>query len=141
MSEEMAVTGDAAGSDAAVVEQPQRSKGSWLDGPGDLVEMDLPIEATGDTVTVRGLSAGQLASIQDQCRTLVADRIELDTVRMLALKFMHGVVEPKFTEAEANVISHKWGPAFDLVTSEIDRLTKADQADIDAARRRFRPRR
>jgi hypothetical protein len=124
-----------------VIDQPRREKSSWLEGPGDLQEMDLPIEAVGDTVTVRGLSAGQLCFIQDSCRTLVGERLEVDTVRMTVLKFAAGVVEPKFSESEANQIAHKFGPAFDLVVGEIDKMTKADQKDIDAARRRFRPRR
>jgi hypothetical protein len=130
-----------AASDGEVVDAPPRSKDSWLNGAGDLREVDIPVASVGDTVTVRGLSAGQLAFIQDRCRKLVGDRLEVDTVKMAAMKFAEGVIDPKFSEVEANMISHKWGPAFDLVVSEIDHLTRATPEDIEAAKARFRPRR
>ena len=121
--------------------QPQLDKSSWLNGATDLEETDVLVESLGGTVRVRALSAGDLARITDQCLSMKGDVAKVDSQRMGVLKFATGVIEPKFDEAEANVISHRFGKAFSLVVGVIDELSKASEEDIAKAQRRFRPRR
>lgn len=126
---------------ADVVDAPRFDKQSWLDGPGDLDEVEVHVDAIGDSVTVRALTAGQLASIQDQCLHMKNDVMKVDSQRMGVLKFARGVVNPVFSEDEANVIAHKFGRSFSLVVGVIDEISKASEEDVQHARRRFRPRR
>lgn len=124
-----------------VVAAPRFDKTSWLTGATDLEEGEIYIEAVGDTVRVRALSAGQLARIQDQCLSMKGETAKVDSQRMAILKFVAGVIEPKFDEQEANVIAHRFGKAFSLVVDLIDEVSKASEEDVAAARARFRPRR
>ena len=122
-----------------VVEQPRFDKQSWLSGATDLEETEVYIEALNDSVKVRALSAGQLARITDQCLSMKGDVAKVDSQRMGVLKFVAGVIEPKFDENEANVINHRFGRAFSLVVGVIDEISKASEEDIAKAQRRFRP--
>lgn len=122
-------------------DQPRLDKGSWLNGATDLEEAEVYVEAVNDHVKIRALSAGQHARIQSQCLTMKGDAAKVDTQRLGVLKFVAGVIEPKFDEQEANVISHQFGPSFELVIKAIDELSGATEADVQAAMRRFRPRR
>jgi len=126
---------------ADVVDAPRFDKQSWLDGPGDLDEVEVHVDAIGGSVTVRALTAGQLATVQDQCLHMKNDVMKVDSQRMAVLKFARGVIEPQFTEDEANVIAHKFGRSFNLVVGVIDEISKASEEDVQKARRRFRPRR
>lgn len=124
-----------------VIDQPRLDKQSWLNGATDLEEAEVHVEAVGDSVKIRALSAGQLARIQSQCLSMKGDVAKVDSQRMGVLKFCAGVVEPKFDEQEANVISHQFGPSFSLVLQAIDELSGASEEDVQRAMRRFRPRR
>jgi hypothetical protein len=127
--------------DPVVIDQPAFSKDSWLTGGSDLQEGEVQVDAISDSVKVRALSAGQLARIQDQCVTMKRDVASMDTRRMQVLTFVAGVVEPQFTEQEANQICHRYGPAFTLVVDTINQISQASDEDVERARRRFRPRR
>lgn len=124
-----------------VIDQPKFAKDSWLNGATDLDEAEVFVEAIGDSVKVRALTAGQQARIQDQCLSMKGDVAKVDSQRMAVLKFAAGVVEPKFDEQEANVISQRFGRSFSLVVGVIDDISKATDEDIQKAKRRFRPRR
>lgn len=124
-----------------VIDQPKLDKQSWLNGATDLEEAEVYVEAVSDHVRIRALSAGQLARIQSQCLSMKGDSAKVDTQRLGVLKFTAGVIEPVFDEQEANVISHQFGPSFELVLKAIDELSGASEADVSAAMRRFRPRR
>lgn len=130
---------DAPPQNGEVIDQPKLSKESWLSGATDLEETEVYVEAIGDAVKVRALSAGQQARIQDQSLSMKGDTVKVDSQRMQVLKFSAGVIEPKFDENEANVISQRFGKAFSLVVGVIDELSKASEQDIQAAQRRFRP--
>jgi hypothetical protein len=122
-----------------VIDQPRLSKESWLNGATDLEEAEVYVEAVQDHVKIRALSAGQLARIQSQCLSMKGDAAKVDTQRLGVLKFTAGVTEPKFSEQEANVISHKFGRSFELVLKAIDELSGASEEDVNRAMRRFRP--
>lgn len=125
-----------------VLEQPVRSKQSWLTGPGDLVEIDLEVPGLNDFVKIRSLSAGQHATVQNESMTMKGDVMRFDSHRRQVLTFMYGVVEPSdFNEQEINVIAHKWGAAFQFVVDAINEISRASEEDMQKARQRFRPRR
>lgn len=124
-----------------VVDAPRRSKDSWLKSPGDLVELDIEIPSVGDSVKIRSLSAGQHAQIQNESMTMKGDTMRFDTHRRNILTFTMGVVEPKFSENEANVIAHKFGPAFKLVVDAIGEISESSEEAMKRVRERFRARR
>lgn len=121
-----------------VIDAPEKKKSSWLSGPGDLIEFDLPVDAVGDVVTVRALSAGQRHLITTETMHMAGDKMTFDATRRAVMTFAEGVVSPSFTEAEANVIAHKWGPAFDLVVDVINEISKTQDDALEKARRKFR---
>lgn len=124
-----------------VIDRPQHSKASWLNGATDLEEAEVFIEDINDSVRIRALSAGQLATIQSQCLTMKGDVASVNSVKLGNLKFSAGVIEPRFDEDEANQISHSFGRSFSLVLAAIDELSGATEADVQKAMRRFRPKR
>ena len=125
-----------------VIDSPVRSKRSWLDGPGDLVEMDIEIPGMGDHVTIRSLSAGQHATIQAETMAMQGDKMKFDPHRRQVLTFLYGVVEPgDFSEEEINVIAHKWGPAFKLVVDSISMISESSEEAMARVRARFLARR
>lgn len=124
-----------------VLDAPRRDKSSWLTGPGDLTEMDIDVAAVGDSVTIRSLSAGQHATIQAQSMTMRGEEMKFDPHRRQILTFVEGVVAPKFTENEANVIAYKYGPAFNLVVNAITLISESSEEDMKRIRQRFLSRR
>jgi hypothetical protein len=125
-----------------VIDAPALSKRSWLDGPGDLVEMTVDVPGLGDSVKIRSLSAGQASVIQNEAMTVKGDEMRFDSHRRQVLTFLYGVVEPAgFDENEINVIAHMWGPAFKFVVDAIGEISEASPEAISKFRARFRPRR
>lgn len=125
-----------------VIDSPVRSKRSWLDGPGDLLEMDLEVPGLGDAVKIRSLSAGQHATIQNESMTMKGDTMRFDSHRRQVLTFKYGVVEPgDFSEEEVNVIAHQWGSAFRLVVDAISEISQSSEEAMARVRARFLARR
>jgi hypothetical protein len=124
-----------------VIDAPSFDKGRWLTGPSDIQEDELYVESLETWVKVRGLTAGEQATITDRCLEVKSDIMKVNTQQMSTFKFAAGVREPKFTEQEANVICHKMGPSFKLVVAAIEQLSSASEEDVAKARARFRPRR
>lgn len=125
-----------------VIDSPVKSKRSWLEGPGDLTEVEIEVPGLDDSVTIRSLSAGQHATVQNESMTMKGDTMRFDSHRRQVLTFMYGVVEPgDFNEQEINVIAHKWGAAFKFVVDAINEISSASEEDMAKARQRFRPRR
>ncbi len=125
-----------------VIDSPVRSKRSWLDGPGDLVEMDLDVPGLGDGVKIRALSAGQWATIQNESMTMKGDTMRFDSHRRQVLTFMYGVIEPgDLSEEDVNVIAHKWGSAFKFVADAITEISGSSEEAMERVRARFRARR
>lgn len=128
-------------SSSEVVEQPSFDKTRWLTGPSDIEEQDLYVEAIDATVKIKGLTAAEAGQIQNECTVVRGDQFEFNSSRSALLTFMHGVVEPKFTEQEVNVIQHKFGPAFGLVVEAVNDISKGSPDALKQAKQRFRPRR
>lgn len=129
------------GTEPEIIDQPSFDKGRWLNGPSDIKEDDVYIESMETWVKVRGLTAGEQATITDRCLVMRGDTMKLDTQQMAVFKFAAGVREPKFSEPEANQIAHKFGPAFKLVVDVIEDISAASEEDVARARARFRPKR
>ena len=119
----------------SIIEQPRYSADSWAEAPGDLEAVDLFVPAVNDYVKVKGLSVGQLSSIYQRCTNNKPGAMPVDVVRINTLKFKDGVIEPKFTEAQANDIQFKFGPAFGMVIEKIDELTNEDPNAAEALAR------
>jgi hypothetical protein len=62
---------------------------------------------------------------------------EVDTEKLAVIQFANGVVEPEFTEAEAQQIAEKYGPAFNAVVERIDELSGVDKEAIEKANAMF----
>jgi hypothetical protein len=118
-----------------------RSKESWLQGPSDLKEADVEdVPVRGESVRVRGLSARYSAEVQSQLKLEQdgsAQVAKIDVASMERLQFVHGVIDPVFTEAEARTIQEKFGPAFRKVVAKIDELSGIDKDAIEATEQRF----
>lgn len=132
-------TGDVENVAPPVIDEtsPRRSKDSWLSSPGDLELVDIPLDVINDTVTVRGMSVGELAAIGMVCKG--PNGVLID--KMMAMQLAAGVVEPKMSENEWMQQLFKFGPMIKLVIDEIDRLSASSPQDVEKAKARFRPRR
>lgn len=117
------------------------TKESWLQGPGDLKEDDVhDVPVDGQSVRVRGLPAKYSAEIQSQLKIEQQGREQvarIDVASMERLQFVHGVVEPVFTEQEASLVQERFGPAFRKVIARIDELSGIDKEAIEKTEQRF----
>lgn len=119
------------------------SKKSWLEGPGDLQQEeveDVPVK--GESVLVRGLPAAFSSRAHSQALELKTgargeQTAQVNTERLSVIQFANGVVEPTFTEAEAQTIAEKYGPAFNKVVEKIDELSGVDKEAIEKANATF----
>lgn len=142
ITQEAGTNGHAEKEPVVVIDSPVRSKRSWLDGPGDLFEMELEVPGLGDAVKIRSLSAGDHARIQNESMTMKGDTMRFDSHRRQVLTFMAGVIEPgDFHEQEVNQIAHEWGAAFRLVVDAITEISESSEKAMERVRARFRARR
>lgn len=117
-----------------------RSKDAWLrDGAGDLrtaVVQDVPVK--GESVKVRGLSAGYSLQAQSEAREvrIVPNGAGADTVstidgrKLEELQFKHGVIDPVFSDAEVKQIADNFGPAWRKIVDKIDELSDLDKEAV-----------
>ena len=117
-------------------------KSAWLEGPSDLQEAvveDVPMK--GESVVVRGLPAAFSNQAQSEAVELISRGREqiakVNTAKLEAIQFAHGVVEPQFTVDEAQQVAERFGPAFRKVIAKIDELSGVDKAAIEEAEVRF----
>jgi hypothetical protein len=117
------------------------TKDAWLSGPGDLKEDDVhDVPNPGESVRVRGLSARYSAEVQAQLKLVQQGReqvAKIDLPQMELLQFVHGCIDPTFTEAEARQIQERYGPAFKKVVAKIDELSGIDKEEIEKVEQRF----
>ena len=128
--------------DPHIIDQPvHASKDDWLTGAGDREEVDVDVPGLGKSVRIKALSAGMAAQIQQASMTLKGDSMTLDLRRKQVLTFTEGVIEPGFSEHEANQIAERWAGAFRFVVEAIDEISATSPDAIEKFRTRFRPRR
>lgn len=119
------------------------TKKSWLEGPGDLKEAEVEnVPVKGESVLVRGLPAQFSNQASSEALKMVTgpggeQSATVDTARMAVIQFANGVIDPKFTAEEAQLVAEKYGPAFNRVVAKIDELSGVDKDAIDEANARF----
>jgi hypothetical protein len=118
------------------------TKSAWLEGPSDLKEADVKdVPAPGEEVRVRGLPAAFSNQAQSEALEMVQRGREqiskVNTAKLEAIQFAHGVVEPEFSLEEAERIAERFGPAFRKVIDKIDELSGVDKTAIEEAEARF----
>ena len=117
------------------------TKDAWLQGPGDLKEDDVQdVPVPGMSVRVRGLPAKYSAEVQGQMKLTQQGReqvAKIDVASMERLQFVHGVIDPVFSEAEAAQVQEKYGAAFRKVVAKIDELSGIDKDAIEQVEQRF----
>ena len=118
------------------------TKSSWLEGKGDLKEADVEdVPVPGESVRVRGLPAAYSNQAQSEALEMKTigqtQTATVNTARLEELQFVHGCVEPSFSEGEAHQIAQKYGPAFKKVIAKIDELSGVDKEAIETAEARF----
>jgi hypothetical protein len=119
------------------------TKQGWLEGPGDLREADVEdVPVPGKSVRVRGLPAAYSNEATSEAMEMKVtprgDQIgTVNKARMEVLQFAHGVIDPEFTVAEAELIAKRFGPAFNRVIEKIDELSGVDKEAIDQAATTF----
>jgi hypothetical protein len=118
------------------------TKDAWLSGPGDLKEADVEdVPVVGQSVRVRGLPAAYSNEAQSEAREVRV--VGTDTIatlnqgKMEILQWVHGVIDPVFTQQEAEQVAQKYGPAFRKVIDKIDELSAVDKEAISEANNRF----
>jgi len=120
----------------------QRStKEAWLTGDGDLREAEVEdVPVPGQSVRVRALSAKYSAEVQGQMKLVSDGRdqvAKIDVARMELLQFVHGCIDPTFSEPEAEIILAKFGPAARKIIAKIDELSGIDKEAIEKTEERF----
>jgi hypothetical protein len=117
------------------------TKDAWLGGSGDLREADVEdVPVSGQKVRVRALPARYSAEVQSQMKLETVGReqvAKIDVAEMEVLQFAHGVINPRFTEAESRRIAERYGPAFRKVIEKIDDLSGIDKEAIEQTEQRF----
>jgi len=120
-----------------------RSKDAWLNGSGDLEEADVEdVPTKGQSVRVRALPAAFSSRAESQATELKTDGkgnsiIAINKERMEVLQFAHGVIDPSFSEQEAQKIAETHARAFFKVIEKIDELSAIDKEAIEKAQARF----
>lgn len=120
-----------------------RSKDAWLrEGAGDLKEAvvkDVPEK--GDSVKVRGLSAGYTLQAQSEAREVRivgTDTVStIDGRKLEVLQFVHGVIDPVFTQEEAEHVADNFNAAWRKIVDKIDELSALDKEAVQEAADRF----
>jgi hypothetical protein len=119
------------------------TKQSWLEGPGDLRTAEVEdVPVPGQSVLVRGLPAAYSNQASSEALEMRTDRrgeqiATVNQARLEVIQFQQGVIEPEFSEREAQQIAEKYGPAFKKVIAEIDSLSGVDKDAIEQANARF----
>jgi len=101
----------------------------------DLPEKEVYIPEWGGSVRIRGFSK---ATQQELRRQATGPGGELDTEKMEMLLFLHGVVEPHFTEEHYGALREKSAVAIDSVLQAIIDLAGLSRGAVDNAKRSFR---
>lgn len=103
-----------------------------LEAP-DLEEREVEVPEWGGSVKIRSFSK----AAQQDLRRKAMVKNELDTDRLEMLMFIHGVVEPQFTEEHYEALRQKSAGAIDRVLRAILELSGLTREAVDQAKRLF----
>lgn len=102
----------------------------------DLPEVDVEVPEWGGTVKVRGFSVARKASLLDGANVPVDrdGKTKLDFEKLQVLSFIEGVVDPKFTIADYELLKNKSARALQRVNDKISEISgiTAEQAKNDS---------
>jgi len=104
-----------------------------LKGSG-LIEKEIEIEQWGGTVMIREFSKAK----QQQLRKDASIGDEINSDKLELLMFIHGVIDPVFSEQDYIVLREKSAIAIDKVLKEIMDISGLNESAIKEAEKRFR---
>ena len=106
-----------------------------LNAPSDLVEQTIEVPEWGGHIRIRSLTAAEQAKVRQASIELGADSPRVIFAEMEKRQFEYGVVEPKFTKEDVNVLFHKSSTSWRRVINALDALTgtRKDLAEAEAA--------
>lgn len=99
-----------------------------------LKEKEVPIEQWGGSVLIREFSKAK----QQQLRRDATLGEEINSDRLELLMFIHGVVDPVFTEQDYLTLQEKSAMAIDTVLKEIMAISGLNESAIKESEKRFR---
>jgi hypothetical protein len=104
-----------------------------LKGTG-LIEKEITVEQWGGTVMVREFSKAKQQQLRKEAS--VGDEINSDKLELLM--FIHGVIDPIFSEQDYAVLREKSAMAIDKVLKEIMAISGLGDTVIAESEKRFR---
>jgi len=113
--------------------QPQILTAEQVVTVDDRPERVVEVPEWGGAVRIKALSLGQFQDIRD--RSTVAG--EVDETRVTLYMLQEGIVEPRLTEAQVEMLRLKSIPAVVRLLSAISELSAVDEAAQKAAEARF----
>lgn len=123
---------------ATATEAPLATADDLLNAPSDIVEEIIDVPKWG-RIKIRSLTAAQQAKVnQASFLGVGTGSIDLRWEEMEKLRFQHGVVEPKLSPEQVNVLYHRNGPTFGFVLSEINRISGTSEEELRKLRAAFR---
>jgi len=99
-----------------------------------LQEKEVPVEQWGGTVMIREFSKARQQQIRKEAT--MADVIDVDKLELLM--FIHGVIDPVFSEQDYFSLREKSAMAIDVVLKEIMAISGLNETAIKDAEKKFR---
>jgi hypothetical protein len=99
-----------------------------------LIEKEVEVEQWGGSVMIREFSKGRQQQIRKEAS--VSDEIDVDKLELLM--FIHGVIDPVFSEQDYYALREKSAMAIDKVLKEIMAISGLGEKDIKEAEKKFR---
>ena len=99
-----------------------------------LIEKEVPIPQWGGSVVIKEFSKAKQQQIRKEATMLN----EIDTDKMELLMFIHGVIDPVFSEQDYYALREKSAMAIDVVLKEIMEISGLNEAVIKEKEKQFR---
>lgn len=105
---------------------------SILGAPSDLVEEIIDVPEWGCSVKIRSLTAAEQAKVVQSSADRKAGGLRETFAEVLAkTQFLYGVVAPKFSAPEVNLLHQKSGPGFARVSRALDRISGTTSEGVE----------
>lgn len=114
----------------------------------DLEEKEIHLPALGGSVRVRSLPAAYSNEAHSEAMEMITTEhkgraqqsMRVNTVKLEALKVLHGLVDPKLNSIEeANALAQQIGRAWHTIVKAIDDLSGLDQEKVERTEAMFQP--
>ena len=118
--------------------QVMLTKDQILALPSDIVEEIVDVPEWGGSIRIRSLTAAELAKVrQASIRFKTNGGGDFIFAEQEKRQFEYGVVEPKFTKEEVNVLFHRSAAAWRRVMDALDRISGTSDQDRREAEAAF----